>query len=309
MLWQHISLLVLMHASTAQLLVEMRNSEVWLIRGGQERQLTHDGKAKLQTILSPAQNRVAYYEECPVAEHCKPAVVILDLEGHRIVSFEPKLQAVHPTETCASILSIVWVGSHAIGAECHINPSLSEYIETDISTGQTTKNLLGFGFVPSPDDRDVAHVGWIPHFAPPFATSHYLQINSTTVYPLPKETGPVEQKDLSGPPKVFQEHGLTYSGIHEFASPFSWSPDSQRVALIDCTYDWTADSPMASSAGERKESNRRCSLSVVSRKGEASLLTLTDVSSNDSGPPRIFWTSPHQLTIRAHDVIKTLNVP
>ncbi len=44
-------------ASSAQIRVEIRNSEVWVVRDGREYQLTDDGKAKSQAELSPAQNR------------------------------------------------------------------------------------------------------------------------------------------------------------------------------------------------------------------------------------------------------------
>ncbi len=37
----------------ASLQVEIRDSEVWLIRNG-EPKLTHDGKSKLQALLSPS---------------------------------------------------------------------------------------------------------------------------------------------------------------------------------------------------------------------------------------------------------------
>jgi hypothetical protein len=308
-MWQHLCLLVSVLASAAQLRVEVRNSEVWLIRDGQETQLTHDGKAKLQAVLPPAQDRIAYYEQCPVAEHCMPAVVILDLEGHRMLSFQPKQQAVPPPEPCASILSIVWIGNQAIGAECHINPSLNEYVETDLSTGQTTRDLLGFDFEVSPDGRHVAHVGWMPHFAPPPGKSYYLQIDHTTVYPLPRGTSPVEQENASEPPRVVQQHGLTYSGIHEFASRLFWSPDSQRIGLIDCTYDWTANTPAAMSAGDGSESNRHCSLAVVSRNGKVALFPLTDASINNLPEARVWWTGPRQLTLRAKEVTRTFSVP
>ena len=135
-------------AWAAVLQVEVRNSEVWLIRDGQSTQLTQDGKLKVQAALSPAENRIAYYEVCPEAEHCTPSVVILDLEGHRVASFQPKLQAVPPEGPCGSILSIAWAGDNSVAAECHINPSLSEYVETDLSTGQTTLDLLGFSHHP-----------------------------------------------------------------------------------------------------------------------------------------------------------------
>jgi hypothetical protein len=307
-MWQLLYALVLMQAWTAQLRVEVSNSEVWVLRDGCERQLTHDGKSKLQAVLSPAETRIAYFEECPEAEHCTPAVVILDLEGHRTLSFEPKHQAIPPAEPCTSILSILWVSENVVGAECHINPSLSEYVETDISTGQTTRDLLGFDFTPSPDGKYVAHVGWIPHFAPPPAQSNYLQIDRTTVYPLPLGVSPVEQQGLPEPPKVVQQHGLTYSGIHEFTSRLFWSPDSQRIALIDCTYDWTANTVMASSAGDGKASNRRCSLAVVSPSGQPTLFPLADVNLDDSGPPQLYWISPREIALRAHSKTRTFSL-
>jgi len=85
-------------------------------------------------------------------------------------------------------------------------------------------------------------VGWIPHFAPPFAQSSYLQIENTTIYPLSRGKHPVARAD---PPDVVRNEGLTYSGIHDFRSGLTWSPDSRRIALIDCTYDWTAVDPSA----------------------------------------------------------------
>src|SRR5437870_13107029 len=122
-----------------ELRVEVRDSEVWVIRDGNVHQLTHDGKSKLQAELSPGKNRIAYYEQCIEAEHCTPTVIVLDLEGHRITritSFQPTHQAFPPAERCSSILSIAWVGDNAVSAVCHGNPSMSEYVEIDLSTGQ-----------------------------------------------------------------------------------------------------------------------------------------------------------------------------
>src|SRR5260370_18586073 len=101
-----------------QLRVEIRESEVWLIRDGHEYQLTHDGKSKLHADLSDGQNRIAYYEQCPEAEHCMPAIVILDLQGHRIVSFQPKHHADPPLQPRSSLLSLAWIGASAVAAVC-----------------------------------------------------------------------------------------------------------------------------------------------------------------------------------------------
>ncbi len=309
-MWGLCWLLVLSVVSPAQLHVEVRKSEVWLIRDGTASQLTHDRKAKIQAILSPAKDRIAYYEECPEAEHCMPMVVILDLNGSRLLSFQPTLQALPPPEPCASILSIVWAGENAVGAECHISPSSSEYVETDLSTRQVTRDLLGFDFVPSPDNTHVAHIGWMPHFSlPPFG-SWYLQIDRTTVYPLPRGMRPVEQNNGSFPPKVVQQHGLTYSGIHQFASRLSWSPDSEHIAFIDCTYDWTANSYLARSAGDGTESNRHCSLAIVSDSGAVVRFPLTDISlSNDGSAMQVMWSGPRQIILRLKDATRTFNLP
>ncbi|MGI8960576.1 MAG: hypothetical protein ACR2IV_12585 [Bryobacteraceae bacterium] len=112
--------------------VEVRDNEVWLIQNGQAKQLTRDGKSKLQALLSVPGDRIAYYEQCIQGENCIPSVVILDLEGQRLEAFQPQPAALGQPETCASILNIRWVWADTvIGVECHKNPSLSEYVEID----------------------------------------------------------------------------------------------------------------------------------------------------------------------------------
>jgi hypothetical protein len=122
--------------------VECRQSEVWLIDDGRARQLTHDGKSKDYAALSPSRSRIAYVESCPQAEQCTPSVVLLDLDGHRVRSFQPTGKAVPPEGPCGSILSMEWTGQGAIATEYHINPSLSEYTETDLSTDENIRDLL-----------------------------------------------------------------------------------------------------------------------------------------------------------------------
>jgi hypothetical protein len=279
--------------------VEVRDSEVWLIRDGQARQLTHDGKAKLQAELSPSQDRVAYYEQCPQAEQCMPTVVILDLEGRRTGAFAPKGHV-----PCASILSIAWTGRNRVAAECHINPSLSDYIETDISDGRTTRHLSGYDFTVSPDGKQVAHVGWIIHFAPRWAQSNYLQVENTTVYPLPKGVKPTEQKELEGPPQVVRHSGATYYGIHDFHPGLAWSPDSRHIALLDCTFDLTV--PVAGALDQAGvESNRRCAVAAVAAGGQ---LTLYPVSS-DLRQARLSWEGPHQLWLEANGERRSFRIP
>jgi len=307
-MWRCVLLILLPAVWVAEIHVEIRDSEVWLIRDGQPKQLTRDGKAKLQAELSPSGDRVAYYEQCPQAEHCTPSVVILDLAGHRTGTFRPKHQAVPPAEPCGSILSIAWTGHNTIAARCHVNPSLSEYIETDLSSGRDIRALLGYDFTRSPDGKRIAHVGWIVHFAPPYAQSNYLQVEHTTIYPLPKGMAPVEQKGLTGPPDVVRNKGLTFFGIHQFRPGLSWSPDSRRIALIDCTYDWTAKvAGSLDSAGE--ESNRRCSLAIVAVNGQFVLHSLTGLSPRGLGQARLSWTTPHQLSLHTDGETRGFSVP
>jgi hypothetical protein len=285
--------------------VEVRDLEVWLIRDGQALRLTHDGKAKMQAVLSATGDRIAYYEQCPQAEHCLPSVVVMDLAGRRLSSFQPKTAR---DDRCGSILSIAWTGEDAIATDCHINPSLDEYIETDLATGATRRDLLGYWFTPSPDGKRVAHVGWIVHFAPPSAQSNYLQVEHTTIYPLPRGSGPVEQKGLEDPPQVVVRHGVVSTGIHEFMPGFAWAADSQRVALVDCIFDWTDAEEGALSAAGGRESNRRCSLAVASVSGEAVLFRL-DVPPDQLRQAKVDWIDSREVRLQAGDVTTSVRIP
>jgi hypothetical protein len=161
---------------------------------------------------------------------------------------------------CMSILDIVWVSNKSIGAECHLTPSQSEFVETDITTGRVLRDLNGLFFKPSPDGNHIAHLGPVPHFAPPYAKSDYLQVDGVTIYPLPRGSKPSPTRDQS-PPDVVQPKGDTWVGIHDIGRSLNWAGDSKSVEFNDCTYDWTPESP---SDNLGKESNRRCqSLSVA----------------------------------------------
>jgi hypothetical protein len=295
-------LLLAFKIATQQVEAQIRNSEVWLIRAGESRQLTHDGKSKVQAVLSPFQDRIAYYEECPVAEHCVPAVVILDLNGLQVGRFRPKSQRHHGP--CMAILSLAWFGEYDIAAECHVSPSSSEYIVTDLTSGQTKRDLLGLWFAPTPNGRAVAHAGWIPHFSLPPAQSNYLQIDSTIVYPLASGMKPFELKDAEPPPSVVRQSGLTFSGIHEFDPHLVWAPDSQTVGLIDCTYTWTANSAEFTSAADGQESNRQCSAVAVSRTGGVTSLPLAQFPAD----MRLMWVDSRHLSVEARGLNESLEV-
>ena len=282
--------------------VEVRANEVWLLRSGQPKQLTRDGRAKHQAVLSVDEDRIAYYEECPQAEGCMPSVVILDLDGKRLQTVQPRLAAVGSPEPCASILGTSWVGSDVIGVECHLNPSLSEYVEVNLTSGKIVRDLLGYGFTSSPDGGLVAHVGPVIHFAPPFAQSNYLMMDNTTVYPLPEGTGPVTRKPYEASPDVVQKQGAKHIGIHSFVPRFAWSPSSTRVAFIDCVFDWIesgAVDPGGSPIGD--ETGRHCSLATVSPSGTFALLPLRDVPLASIDQSRVGWVDDHRIRLEFLD--------
>jgi len=277
-------------AFAAALRVDIRDSEVWLIGAGHERQITDDGNRKHGARLSPSAKRIAYVQQCdPQRRDCNAGIVVVDTEGSRIRSFPP-------SEHCGGAFWVAWTAEDRLAAVCHINPSLNAYIETDIRTGKTIRDLLGYGFTPSPDGSLVAYVGWIPHFAPPYAQSNYLQVERRTVYPLPPGVSPIEREGLVEPPPVVRVDGPTYRGIHQFLPGLSWSPDSRWIALIDCTYDWTPGKPGSLSRTDGEESERSCNVAVVSTGGQSALFPLAEAR-GELREATLAWTSARSLRL------------
>lgn len=285
--------------------VEIRSSEVWLLKDGEARQLTSDGKSKPQAVLSPSDNQIAYYEQCPQAENCTPSIIILDLEGHRLKTFQPMTGADPPSEPCGSILDIFWLTETRIGAECHRNPSLSEYVETDLASGKTVRDLLGLGFTPSPDRKYIAHVGPIVHFAAPIDQSYYLYLDKTVVYPLPRGVRPTEKE-----PNVVRRRGSRWIGVHEFVPKFVWSPDSERIAFVDCLFDWIEKGVAVDGATPIGDIvNRRCLVAVVARTGQAALFPISGTSKVDANAVSFTWDSSTQLSARIAGTSRKFSIP
>jgi hypothetical protein len=95
-------------------------------------------------------------------------------------------------------------------------------------------------------------------------------------------------------------------GIHEFEPTLSWSPDSVHVALIDCVYDWTANNQ---ELAHGKESNRRCSIAIVSRSGKLKLVPLANSSSSDLYRARLQWSNSRQLILQIDGFSRTIDLP
>ncbi len=235
--------------------VEIRSNEVWVVRDGQERQLTNDGRVKGEVVLSSGGDRVVYYELCAQGQGCLPSVVVLDLDGQRLESFHLTTAIGGASGDCNSVFGISWFRQDSvILGECHINPSLSELVGVEWKTGKTVMDLFGFWFTVSPDDTRIAHVGWIPHFAGPPAKSYSLMVDDAIVYPH-SDVKTVKTGSTGG----------TSSGIHEFVQNLVWSPDGKRVALVDCIFDWVFQGTDWRFGEER---NRVCSLVVVAMDGK-----------------------------------------
>jgi hypothetical protein len=196
-----------------------------------------------------------------------------------------------PSEPCGSILDIVWLTETRIGAEFHCNPSLSEYVETDLASGKTVRDLLGLGFTPSPYRKYIAHVGPIVHFAAPIDPSYYLYLDKTVVSPLPRGVRPTEKE-----PNVVRRRGSTWIGVHEFVPKFFWSPDSERIAFVDCLFDWIEKGVAIDGATPIGDIvNRRCLVAVVACTGQGALFLPDKARCFQSVAPRQSMQTPSVL--------------
>jgi len=197
---------------------------------------------------------------------------------------------------CNSIDSVERIDEARIAVECHINPSVSAYLDVEIASGHVKQSLFGVWFTRSPDRKKVAHAGSIPHFAPPFAKSNYLQIDGKTVYPAFGKGQSPEQR-----PEAVEQRGSVYFGIHEFLPGLDWSPDSKWVAFIERVYDWEPERP-DSNAG--KERNERHFLVVAAEKSEPMRVELPA----PAGPSRIEWLDRNSLAYSAGAARQTLRI-
>lgn len=78
-------------------------------------------------------------------------------------------------------------------------------------------------------------------------------LDGTTIYPPAGQD--VDLKDR------------TYLGVHEFDTNIAWSPDSKRIALVDCVYDWALKGN-STDPNNGEAINRRCALIAVTPSGD-----------------------------------------
>jgi hypothetical protein len=115
------------------------------------------------------------------------------------------------------------------------------------------------------------------------------------IYPLPPGMKPVEQKPLEMAPEVVTQKGLVYAGVHRFGSRFVWAPDSHKVGLIDCLFDYRLrdDAPEAFEKHGKPE-NERCFAVAVGLNGVVQKTPLPVASSKDTV---LVWTDAHTLRV------------
>ncbi|MGI8960577.1 MAG: hypothetical protein ACR2IV_12590 [Bryobacteraceae bacterium] len=108
---------------------------------------------------------------------------------------------------------------------------------------------------------------------------------------------------------VVQEEGSKHVGIHEFVPRFAWSPNSKRVAFIDCVFNWVetgAIDPGGNPIGS--ERNRHCSIAVVSPDGTLALIPLRDVSLESIYGSHWGWMDDERIQLD-FSVKKTFKIP
>ena len=133
-----------------------------------------------------------------------------------------------------------------------------------------------------------------------------MQIDDTTIYPLPAGVGPTKQVGLTEPPDVVVNRGRTYFGIHHFRSGPAWSPDSRRIALVDCTYDFTPITPESLSP-EGKYSAQRRWLAVVTRNGRSTRFKLRDPLLPGDGD--LTWLDAHRISLLVQGRKRLFRIP
>ncbi len=276
------AILLVVFGAAQQPTVECRDGEIWLARDGSAPVLlANDRCYKSRPLWSPDGSKFAYFtnttEDRP---SCPTEVVLYSSDGTR-------LRSIPALDKGNAVNRIEWLGDSRIGIDTHINPSLGQYRIVDAMTGSEVSSCTGFGFVPSPDFTRVAHAGWIPHFAPPFARNEYLMVDDRIVYP----SGAGDNPNLA---REDPQDQLLYRDIHEFVAPFFvWSPDGTRIAFVERLFDWRADG-IGSYRGE--EENSRWQLVMVPATGGTALCRALPQAVRGE-PTTLRWTGPDRIAI------------
>jgi hypothetical protein len=103
-----------------------------------------------------------------------------------------------------------WVDSARLFCEGTVDPDNGIYLVFDARTGRERQELIGTGFVWSPDHASIANVGDARDLGTVSENSHSIEVQGKLVFPSEKD-----------------------SRLHWFRSPLVWSPDSGQIAVAD----------------------------------------------------------------------------
>lgn len=103
-----------------------------------------------------------------------------------------------------------WVDATRLFCEGTINPDHGDYLVFDARTGRELLELIGTGFVWSPDGSRIANVGDARDLGTVSENSNSIEVQGEPVFPSPKDTD-----------------------LHWFRSALVWSADSRHLAVVD----------------------------------------------------------------------------
>ena len=90
-----------------------------------------------------------------------------------------------------------------------------------------------------------------------------------------------------------------------------WSPDSRHIAFIDCLFDWI-EKGIALSGGDPigDETNRRCSIAIVSRTGQFHhLFPIGDSGNAQAIAISMLWEGPKRLSAQVGATNRKFRIP
>ncbi|HXW16151.1 MAG TPA: hypothetical protein VEN79_16710 [Terriglobia bacterium] len=103
-----------------------------------------------------------------------------------------------------------WIDPARVFCQGMINPNDGVYLVFDAKSGRELREMMGTGFVWSPDRSRIADVGDARELGAVSDNSNSVEVDGKPVFPSEKD-----------------------SDLHWFRSELAWSPDSRYIAVVD----------------------------------------------------------------------------
>jgi hypothetical protein len=206
-----------------------------------------------------------------------------------------------PTAECASPTTIERVDAQRIGVICSVDPSLNNYLVLDAASGRVQARYAGIWFFWSPDKQTLAHVGVVQKYGTPEGNDYCLLMNGRSAYP----TNCTFEGRLSPTAPGRHRSANSNSGFfHSFFPEFAWSPDSQRLAFLEKTFEWEYIDPF-NAYWDGTVSKLRYYLVIVPVNGGAYAYSLHEIAPT----VKLAWTSDTELTLDRETFNLRTNAP